>query len=135
FKVVMIGGSEDIEYCKELKNDVPDERLVNFCGRLTPLQSSYLIGKASLLVTTDSAAMHLGAATDTPIAVVYGSTVPSLGFYPLTSRHVIIENKGLECRPCTDHGRRKCPLVHFKCMREIEAKDVVGAVKELIIDS
>jgi len=133
FKVVLIGGKEDTEYCNELKNDIPDERLVNFCGRLTPLQSSYLIGKVSLLVTTDSAAMHLGAATDTPIAVVYGSTVPSLGFYPLTSRHMIMENTGLECRPCTDHGRRNCPLEHFKCMIEIEAKDVAGAVRELII--
>jgi hypothetical protein len=48
---------------------------------------------------------------------------------------VIVENIGLECRPCTDHGRRKCPLKHFKCMREIAAGEVVKAVRELTVDN
>jgi heptosyltransferase-2 len=134
FKVILLGGAEDTEYCKELKEWIPDERLVNFCGRLTPLQSAVMIEKADVLLTTDSAAMHLGASTNTPIIAIYGSTIPGFGFYPLTSEHSIIEVNGLECRPCTDHGRKKCPLGHFKCMREIEPAEVLKGVESLVVN-
>jgi len=135
FKVILLGGKEDSEYCKRLKEWIPDERLVNFCGRLTPLQSAVLIQKSALLLTTDSAAMHLGAATTTPIVAIYGSTVPRFGFYPLTSEHKIIEVENLECRPCTDHGRKNCPLNHFRCMKDIQPADVLNTVKSLVLSA
>ncbi|MGH2574285.1 MAG: glycosyltransferase family 9 protein [Ignavibacteria bacterium] len=133
YRAVIIGGSEDFEYCKELETRVNtgEDKLINLSGKLTPLQSSVVISKCAVLITTDSAAMHLGASTDTPMVVIYGSTSPAFGFYPLTSRNVIIGNNELTCRPCTDHGRKKCPLNHFKCIEDIPAEDIVNAVKKV----
>ena len=132
FRVVLIGSADDRPYCKEVEKLVSNSSLINLCGNLTPLQSAVLIGKSKCLITVDSAAAHLGASTDTPIVQIYGSTVPAFGFYPLTSKNIIIENNSLDCRPCTDHGRTSCPLKHFKCIEDIDPGEVIEAVKKLI---
>ena len=139
FKVTLIGGAEDFEYCrkleKELENQNEKSSLINLCGRLSPVQSAAAIGKSAALITVDSAAQHLGASTDTPIVLIYGSTNSSFGFYPLTSNHIIIENKELQCRPCTDHGRTECPLGHFKCIKDLSAEEIVSSVNKLVVEN
>lgn len=131
--VVLIGGYEDFDYCKSLVKSINSNKLLNLCGRLTPLQSYLVISHSKVLISTDSAAQHLGAATETPIILIYGSTNSSFGFYPLTSRHIIIENNSLDCRPCTDHGKSKCPLKHFKCIEELDVKLITESVLKLIL--
>ena len=134
-KVLLIGGAEDFEYCKELEKQIGNNSLINLCGRLTPVQSGTAISKSSALITVDSAVQHLGAATETPFVLIYGSTNSSFGFYPLTSNHIIIENKELECRPCTDHGRTECPLGHFKCIKDLNAVGIVNSVNKLVVEN
>jgi heptosyltransferase-2 len=131
FTAALIGGNDDIIYCYEVEKAVKSRNLLNFCGELTPLQSYILISKAKAHITVDSAAAHLAAATDTPVIEIYGSTIPAFGFYPLTSKHVIIENENLDCRPCTDHGRIECPLKHFKCIEDLSAVNIVKKIKDL----
>src|SRR5205085_7335139 len=70
YKVVLLGGAEDFEYCKALEKQIGNNLLITLCGRLTPVQSSIAINKAKVLITVDSAAQHLGAATDTPIVLI-----------------------------------------------------------------
>jgi len=131
YKVILIGGSDDAQYCKKIENDADNPNLLNLCSMLTPLQSKAVIEKSACLVTVDSAAAHLGASTDTPVVQIYGSTVPAFGFYPLTSRNIIIENEMLACRPCTDHGRNSCPLKHFNCMEDLDVNKIVESVGKL----
>ena len=133
YNVALLGGNEDTEYCSLLEKEMNDPAIMNLCGKLLPLQSYYVITQSKALITVDSAAQHLGAASDTPIVLIYGSTNISFGFYPLTSQYKIIENNTLDCRPCTDHGRDKCPLGHFKCIEDIEAGNVLKEM-ELIIE-
>lgn len=130
--VVIIGGADDMPYCRSIEKVNGNALLINLGGRLTPLQSTVVIGKSSCLVSVDSAAAHLCASTGTPIVQIYGSTVPAFGFYPLTSKNAVIENNSLDCRPCTDHGRNKCPLKHFKCMEDLNAEDILKAAESLI---
>ena len=131
YKVILIGGSDDAQYCKKIENDVNNPKLLNLCGKLTPLQSKAVIEKSVCVVSVDSAAAHLGASTGTPVVQVYGSTVPAFGFYPLTSRNIIIENDMLDCRPCTDHGRNSCPLKHFNCIEELDVNKIIESVGKL----
>ncbi|MFI5164939.1 MAG: glycosyltransferase family 9 protein, partial [Bacteroidia bacterium] len=132
YGVVLIGGAEDFNYCGEVQKELDSDKLINLCGRLSPLQSYLAISKSKVLITVDSAAQHLGGASDVPIVLIYGSTNKSFGFYPLTSRFEIIENTELTCRPCTDHGRAKCPLGHFKCIVDLDAGKIVETAMKLI---
>lgn len=132
YNVVLIGGKEDTTYCDELESVLNDNAITNVCRKLTPLQSYYAITQSKALITVDSAAQHLGAASDTPIMLIYGSTNMSFGFYPLTSKYKIIQNDKLDCRPCTDHGRDKCPLGHFKCIEDLSADHILKELEKLI---
>jgi heptosyltransferase-2 len=129
--VVLIGGKEDSNYCKKIEKVVNEPGLLNLCGKLTSLQSKVVIEKSACLISVDSAAAHIGASTDIPIVQVYGSTLPAFGFYPLTSKNVIIENDTLACRPCTDHGRKSCPLKHFKCMEDLDLNKIIESAGRL----
>jgi heptosyltransferase-2 len=132
YNIALIGGANDTDYCSELEKQINDDSLINLCGKLSPLQSYTIISKSKALVTVDSAAQHLGAASETPVILIYGSTDSSFGFYPLTSKHLIAENNSLSCRPCTDHGRDKCPLKHFKCIEDLNAGQITGKIKKII---
>ena len=133
YKVSLIGGMEDEKFCRLIEGQANDKnKVLCLAGKLTPLQSSYAIQRSCALITVDSAAAHIGASTGKPIVMIFGSTIPAFGFYPLTSKNIIIENNNLDCRPCTDHGRGSCPKKHFKCMLDLDITDIVNAVENIL---
>lgn len=132
YNVALVGGEADIAYCNELEARLNDGSVMNLCGKLSPLESYEVMTQSKALITVDSAAQHLGTASGIPIVLIYGSTDISFGFYPLTSKYKIAEIDSLECRPCTDHGRDKCPLGHFKCMVELSAEKIVDLAESMI---
>lgn len=122
YNIALIGGKDDTDYCSRLEKEMNEPSLINLGGKLTPLQSYYVMTRSKTVITVDSASQHLAAASGKPIMLIYGSTDISFGFYPLTSKYKIIEDDKLGCRPCTDHGRDKCPLGHFKCINDLSAE-------------
>jgi len=132
FVVALIGGEEDFKLCEEIRRMSGSEKVLNFCGKLSLLQSAELIRRSIVLVSNDTAPMHIAVAMRTPVVAIFGSTVPKFGFYPYGEKDRIVQVENLYCRPCGIHGRRKCPEGHFKCMRLIETEKVYLEVKNLI---
>jgi heptosyltransferase-2 len=91
-----------------------------------------LVRKADLVITGDSAPMHIAWAFDIPTVAIFGSTVPELGFAPATDSCRVVELKGLECRPCSDHGPATCPLGHFQCMKGVSVSMVYDACRKML---
>lgn len=101
-------------------------------GEFTLRQSTVLIRRCRLLISNDSAPTHLGVAARTPVLTIFGPTVPAFGFYPYGECDRVAEIKGLECRPCSIHGGRKCPRGHFKCMLELVPEAVYQIAEEML---
>jgi len=131
--VVLVGGPDDAGLGDEIVRAVGRSggRAVNGCGKLTLRQSAALIGKALLLVTNDSAPLHLATAMGTPIVALFGPTVTEFGFGPLRPGDVALGVDELPCRPCSSHGPPQCPLGHHRCMRELTVAAVIAAIEEL----
>ena len=127
--VVVVGSKDDQGLGDEIVQG--RSRAVNACGRLTLRQSAALIGRAQLLVTNDSAPLHLATAMGTPVVALFGPTVTEFGFGPLRAGDVALGVEGLECRPCSPHGPPACPLRHHRCMRELTVEAVLAAIEEL----
>ena len=125
-RVVVIGGAEDRDLAKAIVAAVPEA--VDATGRLPLLASAELIGRAAVIVTNDSAPLHLASAMGTPTVAIFGPTVPSFGFGPLTPGSVVAGHDALPCRPCDRHGPQRCPLGHHKCMRELDAGGIASRV-------
>ena len=129
--IAIVGSSADRELAREIERK-GGSRVLDCTGHLSLLASAELIGRARVLVTNDSAPLHLASAMGTPTAVVFGPTVPEFGFGPLAPRSRVLGITTLACRPCDRHGPQRCPLGHWRCMREITPRHVAEAVQELI---
>jgi heptosyltransferase-2 len=76
--------------------------------------------------------MHLAVAVATPVVAIFGATVPEYGFAPRGAHDIVIETKGLKCRPCSIHGGDMCPIKTFECMLAITPEFVVNKVKPFL---
>jgi heptosyltransferase-2 len=128
--VVVVGGPGEREEAAAIVSAAGD-RAVSAAGE-TPLRlSAAILSRARLLVTNDSAPLHLAGAVDTPVVAIFGPTVPAFGFGPLGPDDVIVEELGLGCRPCSPHGPMTCPLGHHRCMLDIPVDTVERAVRRV----
>lgn len=124
--IVIIGGPEDAAEGQAIAGAAPG-RAVNAAGALPLAVSAALLERARVLVTNDSAPLHLATAAGTPIVAIFGPTVPAFGFGPRGTSDRVVEEGSLSCRPCSHHGPMVCPLGHHRCMREIGVERVIRA--------
>ena len=131
FPIVVIGGNAEGHFAGAIEIAAPG-KTIDVTGELSVLGSAELIGRAAAIVTNDSAPLHLASAMNTPTVAVFGPTVPDFGFGPLASLQKIAGVNDLDCRPCDRHGPQRCPLGHWRCMRELSAESVFGLLQTLI---
>ncbi|MGV3708450.1 MAG: glycosyltransferase family 9 protein [Gemmatimonas sp.] len=135
YRIAVTGAEGDRELADAIATRVSDaggQPIIDATGKLSLLGSAELIKRASVIVTNDSAPLHLASAMKTPTIALFGPTVPTLGFGPLSPRNVVLGVEQLLCRPCHAHGPQTCPLKHWKCMRELESGRVVSGVAEYL---
>lgn len=128
-KVLLLGSREEYQEFEYLAKHA---YVLNFAGKLNLLESAALINGAKVVVSNDSGLMHMATAVKTPVVALFGSTVRELGFFPFRSENVVLENNSLFCRPCSHLGRKRCPLGHFKCMKNTTAQDVFNAMSQYL---
>lgn len=128
-KIFLIGGTEDFSYCNELVTD--STKVFNLCGEFDVPGTGAFLDDCDIVISTDSAAVHIASARQIPTVVIYGSTVPEFGFAPFRVPYEIVEINHLQCRPCSHIGRSKCPLKHFNCMEKISSAMVIEAIDKL----
>ena len=127
--VVVIGGPEDAALAAAITSAAPKAR--SAVGQLSLRQSAALIKQAALLVTNDSAPLHLATAVGTPILAIFGPTVPAFGYGPIRPGDRVAAIM-LDCRPCSSHGPQVCPLGHHHCMKQQSAGSIVDLAHRML---
>jgi heptosyltransferase II len=130
-RIVVVGGPGDSPLASEIRSVVPSA--IDATGTLTLLASAELIGRCAAIVTNDSAPLHLASAMGTPTVAIFGPTVPDFGFGPLSPAKIVVGHESLACRPCDRHGPRRCPLTHFRCMRELTPELVAERARTILL--
>lgn len=119
---ILIGGEDTVESGNLLNHEFP-ERALDMTGKLNLHDSATAIKNARFVITGDTGMMHIAAAFNKKIYILWGNTVPEFGMYPyygekLPDRAINLEVEDLKCRPCSKLGYQKCPKTHFKCMMD-----------------
>ena len=131
--IFFIGSADDRSLCGRIIEESSNRHCYNFAGELGLSLSAALIGLLDLMVTNDSAPLHMSNAVDTPVLAFFGPTVKEYGCYPYRDDDKMLE-VDLDCRPCGTHGGKACPLGHHDCMRairpEIVYKEIMRYVDE-----
>jgi heptosyltransferase-2 len=143
-RIVLVGGQGDAELCQAIQQNLlermsvdpetaielkSDDWCQDFSGDVTILETLRVLDSTAMLVTNDTGVMHIAAARQIPVVAVFGSTTTDLGFTPYGVPHEIVQQKGLECRPCSHIGRADCPRKHFRCMNDVMPEQVFSAGK------
>ncbi|MCR4680108.1 MAG: glycosyltransferase family 9 protein [Bacteroidales bacterium] len=133
-KPIMLLGGKDVYEVGEMIVSELGDRAFNGCGKYSLYQSCSILKQADCVITGDTGLMHIAAAFQKPIAVLWGNTIPEFGMYPyMPGQREMFRNFEvcpLACRPCSKLGRKKCPRKHFKCMNNIPAIEVADWVNQ-----
>lgn len=125
YEVILLGGKEDQELCDHIIHASQAQRLLNLAGKLSFLASAALMQGAVMNIVNDSAPLHMASAMNAPVIGLFCSTIPEFGFGPLSEKSWVLETyHELNCRPCGLHGKKNCPLGHFRCA-EIEIVEIL----------
>jgi ADP-heptose:LPS heptosyltransferase len=131
YPIILLGGSEDFQNGLEIARTDP-VKIYNACGRFSLNESADIIRNSKLVISHDTGLMHIAAAFKKNILSVWGNTVPSFGMYPYGTSYEVFQVNKLWCRPCSKIGYEKCPLGHFKCMREIPIESIVESANRFL---
>ena len=131
FQVVLFGGPSDVEVAARVEQEA-GVALSNLTGQLSLIESAAAISQLDLLISNDSAPLHLGSAFKIPVVALFCATVPEFGFGPWATRSLTLGVEGLSCRPCGRHGGQTCPTGTHACQRKLAAETVVTASEQLL---
>jgi ADP-heptose:LPS heptosyltransferase len=123
--VVFIGLGEDAGVVNEVTHKMKG-KFYNFTDKTNIRQLAALLKKAKLVLTNDSAPLHLGCAVLTRVLAIFGPTDPKK--YGPTGEFDIMINKKLFCSPCE---KAQCKYNH-ECMKLISADEVYNAAKIMV---
>jgi heptosyltransferase II len=129
-EIVLFGGPEDVDTVTKIQALCGAE-VVNWCGKTALQDLPAAVSACDLFITNDSGPMHIAVACKVPVVAIFCATTPSLGFYPYSSKAVVVE-KELSCRPCSSHGSRRCPLGTEDCIKLIRPEHVLQAAKQVL---
>lgn len=88
-------------------------------------QLASVLSQLDALVTNDSGPMHLAAAAGTACLALFGPTDPRRTS-PSGEQHQVLYTHRW-CSPCF---KKRCPLLHQRCMRDLSVERIVEALNE-----
>ena len=117
--VVVTGSNSEKPIIKKIISEMKG-KYINLCGKLSIRELAVLIEKCKLLISVDSATMHIASALNTPLIALFGFTDPvQWGPYPVKNTNSVIfkrlKNQKFE-----------------NSMKNIEVEDVKRAVEHVI---
>ncbi|MSQ47687.1 MAG: lipopolysaccharide heptosyltransferase II [Deltaproteobacteria bacterium] len=133
-RVLLCGGPDDIPIAQQV-HERSGQCGVNLVGRADLQTFMALVDRARLVISNDSAPMHVAVARHVPVVAIFCATTPSLGYGPYSDRAVVVEKKDLFCRPCGRHGSPTCPRGTDDCMRQVTVADVFAGIDTLIVNA
>ena len=96
-------------------------------------QELILMSHLDVMLTMDSANMHLASLTATPVVSIWGATHPYAGFMGWNQpAENAIQIDQLDCRPCSIFGQKPCRRGDYACLNRIAPKQIVERIATII---
>ncbi len=131
-KIYLFGGKNDnigifkywcgkYEQCVNVPENVKNLR-----------QELVLMSHLDLMVTMDSANMHMASIVGTPVVSVWGATHPYAGFLGWRQKMENAVQIDLPCRPCSIFGNKPCMREDYACLKNISPELIVAKVDKMM---
>ncbi|KQT24815.1 glycosyl transferase [Chryseobacterium sp. Leaf405] len=121
------GGKSETETLEKWEMEIPNT--FSLSGKLSLSQELDKISELELMISMDSANMHLASLVGTRCISVWGSTHPYAGFLGFgQSEDDVVQVKDLTCRPCSVFGDKECYRGDWACLEELDIQKIIDKV-------
>ena len=121
------GGPEETKILQEWQEKIPNTE--SLAGKLSLKQELEKIASLELMISMDSANMHLASLVGTRCVSFWGSTHHFAGFLGYgQSVEDVVEVKDLTCRPCSVFGDKPCYRGDWACLEEANIQNIINKV-------
>lgn len=121
------GGKKETETLDRWESEIPNTK--NLSGKLNLTEELNHIAGLELMISMDSANMHLASLVGTRCVSIWGATHPYAGFLGFgQSEEDVVQVKDLTCRPCSVFGDKECYRGDWACLEEFNIQKVIDRV-------
>lgn len=124
--VAVLGGPTDGALTQKIAQEISPEAAALAERGFTETLGT--LARTAVAVGGDTGLLHLAAACGVPVVGLYGTTTATDGFWCHPGLAVEVP---LPCRPCSRHGRIRCPIGDHACMTRLHPDQVWDAVVEV----
>jgi ADP-heptose:LPS heptosyltransferase len=127
-RIILFGGrGEEQEKLEEWAANL--KKASTFAGQLSMREELQLMSQLDVMISMDSANMHLASLAGTRVISIWGATHPYAGFYGYGQSPDDAVQIDLDCRPCSVFGNKPCYRGDFACMMNITPEMVLQKIK------
>ena len=124
-QIVLIGSEEDTKLADEFMSGVP-KRCLNLVGKTGISDLAAVVERCDVLVTGDTAPLHIASAMKTKIVALFGPTDPKRHMPP--DQDAVLLTRYVSCQPCY---KGECfQAEKLACLTKISISEVANAVKK-----
>ncbi len=128
--LVLVGSDAERTLADELRRNLrPGTPVIDAMGGSIDQLIEHL-ATCHLVVGGDTGPVHAARALGLPAVLLFGPTPEAA--HDLGPTDVVV-TVSLPCRPCDAHGPARCPLVHHRCMRDLDVEQIYAAVTRLLV--
>ena len=121
YNILLFGGPEDYEFAEQIIG----ERVFNFCGKLSPLETAEMMKYCKLVISNDTGPMNLAYAVDTPLIAIFSSRdYAGKWFPPVNEKNIVFRNNDVYCANCFSEE-----VNGNKYLREIKPGRIIEKIK------
>ena len=95
-------------------------------------QELIVMSHLDVMLSMDSANMHLASLTAVPVVSIWGATHPMAGFLGYNHNKENIIQIDMDCRPCSIYGNKPCKRGDYACLNNILPEQIVERITTII---
>ena len=95
-------------------------------------QELIIMSHLDVMLSMDSANMHMASLTATPVVSIWGATHPYAGFMGFGQPADNAIQLDLDCRPCSIYGQKPCQRGDYACLKNIPPERIVEKIVSII---
>lgn len=124
------GGKKEEDVFNSWVGKYPN--VISLAGKYKLQEEMAVMKLMNLMLTMDSANMHLASLCGVKVVSIWGATHPYMGFYGYGQdpEDAIVAN--LDCQPCSAYGNKPCRFGDYRCLTLITPETVCEKILNIL---
>jgi ADP-heptose:LPS heptosyltransferase len=126
-RYISLEAEKETETLQKWEQQIPNTKSLS--GKLSLTEELNKIAELEVMISMDSANMHLASLVGTRCVSIWGATHPYAGFLGFGQKEEdVIQVEDLTCRPCSVFGDKECYRGDWACLEEFDIQKVVDRI-------